>query len=167
MTNHSPVVLKVSTSDRAAMAQELIQHRRAGRLDQAEFDARLALAAAAVTEDQLRSAALDLPDPAVPQQGHAPSFATPGPDRQAMATLPVAPPPAPRHEVLGIFFDVTLMLLTMAAFVCTALVFAVTSGWMRTDERVVMSLAAFGSFTVGAGVTHLTHRLFRRTHHRG
>jgi len=152
MSPHSPVVVRIGTQDRSAVSRELIAHHQAGRVDRCELEARLALAASARTEEDLRLVLLDLPDaPLAPHHGPVPG-----------APRLVAQP-APRNETLGVTFDVMVMLLTLAAFVCTALLFAVSSGSMRGDERVVLSLAAFGSFSIGAGAVHLAHRVFHST----
>lgn len=148
------IALRVDTPDRTSVAQELMAHHRAGRLDQAELDARLALAAAARTEDDLRLVALDLPDVAV------------RPDPASFR--PVAlPSPPPRRALLAGVTDVTVMLLTLAAFVCTGLLFSVALGLLADGQRVALGLASFGSFTIGAGAVHLAHRVYGAAAQRG
>lgn len=152
--DNSPVILRVSTRDRTAVARELLAHRRAGRLDTQEYEARVALATAARTEDDLRAPLLDLPDLPSPAAG--------------VPAHPVAGAPFPRQaSALGDAFDVMTLLITLAAFVCTGLLLATSGGWLRSDEQVAIGLAAFGSFTVGAGAVHLCHRVFGRSGQRG
>ena len=88
-----------------------------------------------------------------------------------LARLVVAPAPdAParvdatssgQNEQLRVAFDVAVLLIAAAAFVCTGLLLAVASTSFRGDELVALGLAVFGSFTVGAGGVHLAHRLRR------
>ena len=147
MSHYSPVVLRVGTPERTATARALIVHHRAGRLPRPDLDARLALAAAAGTEDDLRGLLLDLPDLPPPSP-------TASPARVNAAS-------AGQNEQLRVAFDIAVLLIAAAAFVCTGLLLAVASTSFRGDELVALGLAVFGSFTVGAGGVHLAHRLRR------
>ena len=146
MSHYSPVVPRVGTPERPATAQALIVHHRAGRLPRPDLDARLALAAAAGTEDDLRGLLLDLPD-------------LPPPSPTAPARVDATS--SGQNEQLRVAFDVAVLLIAAAAFVCTGLLLAVASTSFRGDELVALGLAVFGSFTVGAGGVHLAHRLRR------
>jgi hypothetical protein len=145
MATDSSLSLRVSTLDRTARAQELLAHHHAGRLDRPEFDKRLVLVDRARTEDDLARLVIDLPD-------------LPGPSSYA----PVSPIRTGGRSALGETFDVMVMLITMAAFICTALLYIAALSSMREDGAFVALLGGFGSFSFAAGSVHLIHRLRER-----
>ncbi len=154
MSNSSPAV-RAGTPDRAAAAAQLLAHHRLGQLTRDELDSRLALALAARTDEDLRLLVVDLPD--LPPSA-APVPAATAPTARPTATVTFHPSGGRPATPLRIAFDVCVLFLTVAAFVCLMLLFAV--GLVSSsDFAFPMFLAAFGAFTVGAGGVYLLHRM--------
>lgn len=115
--------LRVSDAERDAVASELGRHFQDGRLDKAEFDARVTAALAARTERDLDGVLTDLPRTPADQPRWAAS--APGPDGAPGVPRWRSAPPGP---VFGRLRVLALLPLLVAAVVISGLL---SGGWQH------------------------------------
>ena len=106
--------LRVSDAERQAVADQLSKHFADGRLDQAEFDDRVARAMSAKTRADLNGLFDDLPDTSGPSQAGAQGA-------QGSPAMPVSPRRRHRHPVL---------LVVLGVIAAMAVIHAVAVPWL-------------------------------------